>query len=85
MITKSKTSNIQQRNIFGLAHKIQPPTPTSYKQALQHPKWKCSMHDEFQALLSQNTWTLVPAHTFHEVLGSKWMFKLKILSNGTIA
>lgn len=42
------------------------------------------MEDEFKALLSTRTWSLVPHSSSTNVLGVKWVFKTKYNSNGTI-
>jgi hypothetical protein len=34
--------------------------PTSHVTALKHPLWRRAMADEFQALLKNNTWHLIP-------------------------
>jgi histone deacetylase 1/2 len=42
------------------------------------------MELEFQALLRNETWMLVPPHPGHNVIDSKWVFKTKWRSNGSI-
>lgn len=42
------------------------------------------MQLEFDALLSTNTWTLVPLAFNQNLVGCKWVFKKKHLSDGTI-
>lgn len=42
------------------------------------------MPEEYQALLHQGTWILVPPFTVQRVLGSKWIFRLKRDSDGKI-
>jgi hypothetical protein len=36
------------------------PEPTSVRQGLADPLWRRAMEEEFQALVSNNTWELVP-------------------------
>ncbi|KAL0537931.1 hypothetical protein IC582_026922 [Cucumis melo] len=36
------------------------PTSTSYTEASKYPKWQIAMHEEFNALQAQGTWSLVP-------------------------
>ncbi|PKU71988.1 Retrovirus-related Pol polyprotein from transposon TNT 1-94 [Dendrobium catenatum] len=43
------------------------------------------MSQEFQALQAQGTWELVPPQPSMNILGSKWTFRIKYNSNGTIA
>ncbi|WVZ92574.1 hypothetical protein U9M48_038625 [Paspalum notatum var. saurae] len=35
------------------------PVPSSYRHALDDPHWRAAMEDEFQALVANNTWTLI--------------------------
>ena len=51
--------------------------PLTYKIAFQYPKWCEAMDAEFQALQRQNTWILVPAPPHANLVGCKWVFKLK--------
>jgi hypothetical protein len=52
--------------------------------AMQHPKWHQAMVDEYQALLHNKTWHLVPPGAGLNVIDCKWVFKLKHKSDGTI-
>ena len=42
------------------------------------------MVEEYQALVRNNTWTLVPFHPSMNVIDSKWIFHVKYNSDGTI-
>lgn len=59
--------------------------PPSYKVASQYPQWCEVMDAEFQALQRQNTWSLVPAPPHANLVGCKWVFKLKLNNDGSIA
>ena len=59
--------------------------PSSYKIASQYPQWIKAMDDEFATLQRQQTWFLVPAKPGVNLVGCKWIYKLKLNSDGTIA
>jgi hypothetical protein len=59
--------------------------PTIYSTASKHPKWCNAMDEEFQALQKQGTWALVPAPSTKNIVGCKWVYKLKYNSDGTIS
>uniref|UniRef100_A0A2N9G004 Reverse transcriptase Ty1/copia-type domain-containing protein n=1 Tax=Fagus sylvatica TaxID=28930 RepID=A0A2N9G004_FAGSY len=59
--------------------------PPSYKIAAQHSPWCTAMQEEFAALQKQGTWSLVPPPPHKNIVGCKWVYKLKRHSDGTIA
>ena len=58
--------------------------PTSYAQAVLDLKWKETMQRELDALNSQKMWSSVPLLVGHHPIGSKWVYRIKYNSNGTI-
>lgn len=58
--------------------------PTNAREALTRPQWKEAMQNEFQALMSNNTWTLVPNQNQENIIDCKWFFKTKYKANGSI-
>lgn len=58
--------------------------PTTVKAALNDPKWKVAMIDEYKALQTNGTWDLVPLPAGKVPIGSKWVFKLKHKHDGSI-
>jgi hypothetical protein len=51
--------------------------PTSYYSASKHPTWRDTMNLEFDALLCNVTWTLVPPTFDMYIVGCEWVFRLK--------
>lgn len=43
------------------------------------------MQDKFDALKSQGTWELVPQPSDQTIIGSKWVYKVKKNSDGSVA
>ena len=60
-----------------------PSEPQTYKQASQVPEWQAAMETEFKALRDNHTWILGPPPPHHQVIGSKWVYKLKLKQDGT--
>jgi hypothetical protein len=61
-----------------------PQEPTSHKIALQDPLWRQAMSDEFDALLRNKTWHLVPSRPGLNIIDCKWVFKIKQKSDGSV-
>lgn len=58
--------------------------PTSYEQACQDIDWIAAINKELQALEDNNTWTIMPLPQNKKPIGSKWVYKVKLKSDGTI-
>jgi hypothetical protein len=54
-------------------------------QALQDPKWRNAMSEEFTALVKHGTWELVPPSFTIKPIGCKWVFQIKRNSDGSIS
>ncbi|XP_026436556.1 uncharacterized protein LOC113334538 [Papaver somniferum] len=63
---------------------IEPPTPTFYSQAKKNHVWCVSMDEEHTALLEVDAWTKVPPHPSQNLVGCKWVYKVKHKANGII-
>ena len=60
-------------------------TPTKYEDAIQDPAWIGAMDDEFNSLITNNTWDLVTLPPGRKAIGCKWVYKIKQNSDGSIA
>ena len=58
--------------------------PQTYREASADPKWQQAMQAELQALESTNTWELVDHPDGRNLMGCKWVFKVKTHSNGSV-
>jgi hypothetical protein len=60
------------------------PVPSSVCAALVDPNWCRAMEEEFAALITNNTWVLVPRPVGSNVVTNKWIFKHKFNSDGSL-
>ncbi|KAM1956212.1 hypothetical protein ACFX16_025655 [Malus domestica] len=58
--------------------------PTCVSQAVKDPLWRHAMSNEFNALIRNGTWELVPFLPSHNLIGCKWVFRIKRHPDGTI-
>ncbi|KAM0996393.1 hypothetical protein ACFX2C_006406 [Malus domestica] len=59
--------------------------PATYKSALKCPIWFNAMKDEIAALHTQGTWSLVDLPVHRNLVGCKWVFKIKRHADGSVA
>jgi hypothetical protein len=58
--------------------------PTSVHAALADPSWRRAMEEEYDALITNNTWDVVPHPVGSNIIIDKWIFKHKFNSDGTL-
>jgi hypothetical protein len=58
--------------------------PSHYSEASQDARWRDAMDAEFSALQKNETWTLVPRQDGQNVIGSKWVYKIKYKPDGSV-
>ncbi|KAH9725755.1 retrovirus-related pol polyprotein from transposon RE2 [Citrus sinensis] len=59
--------------------------PNTVQEALGDKNWHQAMSDEYEALIRNKTWLLLPSSAEHKVVGKKWVFRVKQNSDGSIA
>jgi len=47
-------------------------------------EWECAMQEEYDSLMTNNTWTLVPLLVSRKLASCKWVFKIKQGTNGEV-
>ncbi|CAL8165948.1 unnamed protein product [Prunus armeniaca] len=60
------------------------PEPTCVSHAIKDSKWRSAMSDEFTALVRNDTWELVPSRPNQNLVGCKWVFRIKRHPDGSI-
>ncbi|CAH9057687.1 unnamed protein product [Cuscuta epithymum] len=84
MRTRAKNGIFKPKQIFTLNVLAPPNDPTCFTQANKHEVWRAAMADEFNALIANKTWDLVPWDPTKNVVGCKWIYKTKYCSDGSI-
>jgi hypothetical protein len=59
------------------------PVPTSIHSALADPHWRRAM-EEYETLLSNSTWDLIPRPPGANIVTGKWIFKHKLKKDGSL-
>lgn len=58
--------------------------PANHLDALADENWRAAMDCEYQALLKNRTWHLVPRPAHCNLIDCKWVFKLKYRADGSL-
>nr|GEW31250.1 ribonuclease H-like domain-containing protein [Tanacetum cinerariifolium] len=61
------------------------PLPKTYRDAFHDSDWQNAMRDEYDALIKNSTWTLVPRPPNANVVRCIWLFRHKFLADGTLS
>ncbi|KAJ9547690.1 hypothetical protein OSB04_020233 [Centaurea solstitialis] len=86
MMTRSKLGISKPNQRYALLHTSPSisPLPTSHVSALKDTNWRLAMQDEYDALIKNATWELVPRPKDVNVIRCMWIFNHKFNSNGTL-
>jgi hypothetical protein len=53
--------------------------PSSFQEAVQDPPWVDAMVEEYDSIFKNSAWEIVPRLVEKSVVGSRWIYKGKIL------
>uniref|UniRef100_A0A2N9ISJ0 Integrase catalytic domain-containing protein n=1 Tax=Fagus sylvatica TaxID=28930 RepID=A0A2N9ISJ0_FAGSY len=85
MNTRSKHGIFKPKSFHTTTTDYTHTEPPTYQIASKFPQWCSAMDEEFSALQRQQTWSLVPPPFGKNIVGCKWVFKLKRHSDGSIS
>ncbi|KAH9790610.1 retrovirus-related pol polyprotein from transposon RE2 [Citrus sinensis] len=92
MITRSRNNTYKPKRLdyttltLIISKHLLPSTvePISIKAALADPQWLQAMHTEYNALISNHTWDLIHSVPSHNLVGCKWVFRVKRHPDGSV-
>ena len=61
--------------------------PQMYEEAIEDSnaeKWRTAMNEEYKSLMDNETWDLVLPPPNRQVIGSKWIYKIKQKADGNV-
>jgi hypothetical protein len=58
--------------------------PTCFEEAIQKKEWVDAMTEEYQSIIKNDVWEIVPRPKSKDVVLSKWLFKIKHAADGSI-
>ncbi|GKA46710.1 ribonuclease H-like domain-containing protein [Tanacetum coccineum] len=85
MVTRAKAGIFKPFEHMNCHVTTTSPLPRSHVHALRDPHWKEAMLDEYNALISNGTWALVPRPANVNVVRSMWLFKHKFKADGSLS
>nr|GEU75033.1 ribonuclease H-like domain-containing protein [Tanacetum cinerariifolium] len=85
MVTRSQLSIVKPIDRLSLNTFFVSPIPKNSPDALKDPQWRNAMYDEYNALVKNGTWLLVPQPTGVNMVHSMLLFKHKFHDDGTLS
>jgi hypothetical protein len=58
--------------------------PSTFVEASKHQVWKDAMNEAYDSILKNDVWTIVPRPHGKSVVTSKWLYKIKNATDGSI-
>lgn len=58
--------------------------PSNFEEASNQQVWKDAMMEEYQSIIKNDVWDIVPRPKGKSVVSSKWLFKIKHAADGSV-
>jgi hypothetical protein len=58
--------------------------PTCFEKAIQRKEWANAMTEEYQSIMKNKVWEILPRPKNKDVVSSRWLFKIKHVADGSI-
>ena len=56
---------------------------SSFQEAVQEPTWVDAMVEEYDSIVRNSAWKIVPRSVDKSVVGSRWIYKVKQFFDGS--
>ena len=58
--------------------------PSSFEEAAQHDVWREAMVEEYDSIMKNQVWEVVPRPEGKKVVGFRWIYKVKHATDGSM-
>ena len=58
--------------------------PGTFEEVVKHQVWKDVMHEEYESIMKNDVWDVVPRPKDKSVVTSKWLYKIKHGADGSV-
>jgi hypothetical protein len=58
--------------------------PSSFQEVVQDPTWVKAMVEEYDFIVKNSAWEIVPRLVDKSVVGSRWIYKVKQVADGSV-
>ena len=58
--------------------------PSSFEEAMEDPAWVDAMVEEYDSIVRNSAWEIVPRPKGKSVVGSRWIYKVKQATDGSV-
>jgi hypothetical protein len=69
---------------IAMVSSIQESEPSTFEEATSRQVWRDSMMEEYNSIMKNDIWEVVPRPEGKSVVTSKWLYKLKHAADGSI-
>ena len=58
--------------------------PRTFEEVVKHQVWKDAMHEEYESIMKNDVWDVVPRPKDKSFVTSKWLYKIKHGADGSL-
>jgi hypothetical protein len=58
--------------------------PSTFDEAAKHKVWKYAMLEEYEPILKNDVWEVVPRPQGESIVTSKWIYKIEHATNDSV-